>query len=300
MNSRNGLHFYGKSGELIEPYSIDNPPPSDGIIDLIYPVGSIYMSVNSANPSTLFQGTTWEEVQGRFLLGHSSTYKAGATGGEATHTLTTAEIPSHVHTGPSHSHSVTLSSGGSHSHTITIEENGNHVHIATSREDGAHTHSMSHTHGDNFAMNSAGSHTHKFYTLDSGYSANCTRFANGGQARAFGGLENSGKLVQVSGGVQGDSADPAIVSAGSHTHTITGSVSKYSGNTGSNGSHNHQITVMGGGTHSHDASSNSTGSHTHTATVGAGGTGNTGSAGSGNAHNNMPPYLVVYMWKRTA
>ena len=66
------------------------------IFDLIYPVGSIYMNVNSTNPGTLFGGT-WEQIQGRFLLGVSSSYPAGSQGGEATHTLTTSEIPLHNH-----------------------------------------------------------------------------------------------------------------------------------------------------------------------------------------------------------
>lgn len=66
------------------------------IIDIIYPVGSIYMSLNSANPSTLFGGT-WEQVKGRFLVGAGTKYKAGSTGGEATHTLTLNEMPNHAH-----------------------------------------------------------------------------------------------------------------------------------------------------------------------------------------------------------
>ena len=66
------------------------------IFDLIYPVGSIYMSVNSTSPEVLFGGT-WEQVQGRFLLGMSSSYPAGSQGGEATHTLTRNEIPNHGH-----------------------------------------------------------------------------------------------------------------------------------------------------------------------------------------------------------
>lgn len=69
---------------------------SNFILDNVYPVGSIYMSVNASNPGTLFGGT-WEQIQGKFLLGMSSSYPAGSQGGEATHTLTVSEIPSHQH-----------------------------------------------------------------------------------------------------------------------------------------------------------------------------------------------------------
>lgn len=65
--------------------------------DKIYPVGSIYMSVNSINPSELFGGT-WEQLKDRFLLGAGDTYSAGSTAGEAAHTLTVDEIPTHTHT----------------------------------------------------------------------------------------------------------------------------------------------------------------------------------------------------------
>ena len=75
--------------------------------DDIYPVGSIYMSVNSTNPRTLFGGT-WTQLKDRFLLGAGSTYTNGSTGGEASHTLTVNEMPSH-----SHAQYVTVGSGGS-------------------------------------------------------------------------------------------------------------------------------------------------------------------------------------------
>lgn len=68
-----------------------------GVINLIYPVGSIYMSVNSASPATLFGGT-WEQLENRFLLGAGSTYANGAIGGAATVALTVNEMPAHTHT----------------------------------------------------------------------------------------------------------------------------------------------------------------------------------------------------------
>lgn len=66
------------------------------MLDKAYPVGAIYMSVNSTNPQNLFGGT-WVQIKDRFLLAAGTTYKAGATGGEATHTLTADEIPNHQH-----------------------------------------------------------------------------------------------------------------------------------------------------------------------------------------------------------
>ena len=68
---------------------------------LLYPVGSIYMSINSKNPSELFGGT-WERIaKGKTLVGvdESDTdfNTSQKTGGEKTHTLTINEMPSHTH-----------------------------------------------------------------------------------------------------------------------------------------------------------------------------------------------------------
>ena len=62
----------------------------------LYPVGAVYISVNSTSPASLFGGT-WESIGGRFLLGADATYAAGSTGGEETHTLTIDEMPAHRH-----------------------------------------------------------------------------------------------------------------------------------------------------------------------------------------------------------
>ena len=80
-----------------------------------WPVGSIYMSVNSTSPATFFGGT-WERITGRFLLaatdGGSSgaSQAAGNTGGEAAHTLTGGE---------SGQKALTITGGG-HSHTVNV------------------------------------------------------------------------------------------------------------------------------------------------------------------------------------
>lgn len=68
----------------------------DYVLEKTYPVGSIYMSVSDTSPATLFGGT-WEQIKDTFLLSAGDTYTSGDTGGEATHTLTTTEMPSHNH-----------------------------------------------------------------------------------------------------------------------------------------------------------------------------------------------------------
>ena len=62
----------------------------------IYPIGSIYMSVNTLDPSVIFGGT-WVQVKDKFLLASGDTFANGETGGEINHTLTVSETPAHTH-----------------------------------------------------------------------------------------------------------------------------------------------------------------------------------------------------------
>lgn len=91
-------------------------------LDLVYPVGSIYMSVSDTSPQTLFGGT-WEKLQGRFLIGTGTatdnnndtrTLKLNQTGGEYAHTLTSSE------SGQKNLGSITTGTESvAHTHTIT-------------------------------------------------------------------------------------------------------------------------------------------------------------------------------------
>ena len=62
----------------------------------LYPVGAVYISVNSTSPASLFGGE-WQILNDIFLLAAGSYANAGTFGGEATHTLTVNEMPSHTH-----------------------------------------------------------------------------------------------------------------------------------------------------------------------------------------------------------
>lgn len=178
ITSANNNFELDSSGNLTVNSITTNSITGQALANLLYPVGSIYLAVNSTNPSTLFGGT-WEQIQGKFLLGCNSTYSNGSTGGEATHTLTTNEMPSH-------GHSASTNTTGGHRHTFK-----------------------------------------GWWTTTGGGSA---------------------QYACVSRSELSDAAEyGSFATAGDHSHTVT-----------------------------------------------------VNNAGGGTAHNNMPPYLAVYMWKRVS
>lgn len=249
------------------------------LMKLIYPVGSLYWSSNNTNPSQLFGGT-WSQIKDKFILSAGDTYKNNDIGGSATVTLTVNQIPSHTHTGPSHSHSFTpagtVSSHShtmSHTHSFTTSSNGSHNHRALvytgeSRQD------IGNMYGYNTDSSSAGNYwcimgqtsdapwdgsddTSVVNTVNK-KTAGYARYANWGAKR-----NNSYKRE-------------IIEPTGSHTHTGT------TGPASSSKTENTQPTFTG-----------------TAGTTGTSGAGNTGATGSSQPHNNMPPYIVKYCWERT-
>ena len=187
VNLDDTLYGMGISDKVLEGAKSD-------LADVMRPVGSVYVSTDSTNPSELFGGT-WTEIKDKFLLAAGDTYTVGATGGAATVTLTSANIPSHTHT---------LTATGSITSTFT---------------------------------GTAASHTHS-YTLQ-------------GVSSSYNNTYGSSLYLMKSGTTSYTSGSTSITPKGTVTSTFTGSSTS---------------------------------------------TGTTG----GSAHNNMPPYLVVYMWQRTA
>lgn len=178
----------------------------NAIANIIYPVGSIYMSANDVDPSLLFGGE-WEKIEGKFLLSsYGSTYTLGSTGGEANHTLTVDEMPSHTHTQNAHTHKQ-----NEHNHT---QNSHNHTQ-------NAHYHAMT---------------GNKTTGLQSG------SYLRVGAIRSAEGSKNTNSTTATN--------KPTTATNNKATAT----------------------------------NQNATATNQNT--------------GKGYAHNNMPPYLVVHMWKR--
>lgn len=153
----NSISFSGSSGE--------------GVFDLIYPIGSIYMSVNQISPSTLFGGI-WERLSGGFLYGCvneagnstiTGTLTAAATGNTGAATgdtgstiLTISQIPSHQHNIQGHNDSGSTVTWTDKAVTYASNNKGYNAGVRISYQGGGqgHTHTLnSHTHTLN-------SHTH--------------------------------------------------------------------------------------------------------------------------------------------
>ena len=76
------------------------------LLDINYPIGSIYMSLNNADPANILGGKWISISQGRVLLGAGNnisdgtttkSFTVGSTGGKYEHVLTEKEMPPHSH-----------------------------------------------------------------------------------------------------------------------------------------------------------------------------------------------------------
>jgi hypothetical protein len=99
-------------------------------------------------------------------------------------------------------------------------------------------------------------------------------------------------------------AGRVVIGAGSGTDINGETVAFTAGATG--GEYNHTLTVAEMPEHTHTVNTSSASWNNGSATLNApatpyvAGTSNTSSAGSGDKHNNIQPYVVIYAWRRTA
>ena len=314
------------------------------LLNKVYPVGSIYMSVVNVSPAS-FLGGTWQAIeQGRMLMAAGSSWQAGTTGGAAYHTLTVQEMPAHDHSatetaagghthgastgtagahahsgsaleaGPhahnastgtagSHDHASSMGTAGDHSHTGSTNNAGNHAHSGSTDMTGDHQHTGTtgaagaHAHNmnifwfknpgeggacdsgsgqmaiHNFDTSTSGSHTHGFSTSWAGKH-------NHSISTTYGGVHSHSLSINTAGGHY---HSLTISKAGDHTHSVT---------VASNGKHTHNLSIAAAGAHTHSVAIAAAGAHTHAITI--------GKTGSGAAFSILPPYIAVYMWRRTA
>lgn len=202
--------------------------------DTIYPVGSIYLSINNTDPGTLFGGT-WEQIEDSFLLSAGTTYTAGDTGGSAT---------------MAHTHDQVATTSGGPSQTNT---GGTSLSVANMP---AHNHN---------SRSLSGRMVFRKYSTTSGF-------------------------MWLPGG-DSVTSDGIVSRARNHS-----SGSAYLNPSWGSSGYIDLITINA--THTHDTQGSGT-AHTHTLNAHTHSTSAT-TTGPASNNNNMPPYLVVYMWKRIA
>ncbi len=231
------------------------------LLNRVYPVGSIYMSAVNVSPAA-FLGGTWQAIeQGRMLMAAGSSWQAGTTGGAAYHALTVQEMPAH-------DHSATETAAGGHTHGASTASAGAHSHSGSTNNAGDHAHSRG-------SMNITGS-------------------------QAFHGINTSASVLQGDG--NGALYPSAITPGWPKWGTGSGKQGygainfdasrSWTGSTSSNGNHVHSLSISSAGAHTHSVAIAAAGAHTHAITI--------GKTGSGAAFSILPPYIAVYMWRRTA
>lgn len=234
---------------------------TEGVVfDTIYPVGSIYINTTNIDPAPLFGGT-WTRLKDRMLYLADNNVVSGSTGGAASVSYTPA--------GTVGSHTLTTDEIPSHNHSFTGSE------VTSGNQSAGHTHSYTEyyaTTTSSTALSASTSPSHNHGYGSSGWKVDHTH------------ARNSGACLALNGDWAGG--------AGGNTN-----------NNGSSSGHTHS----GANTHTSRNTTDNSANHTHSITA-DGSIGNTG-GGKGHNHgftgtattlNTMPPYLVVYVWQRTA
>ena len=157
------------------PSAADDAVNKGALLNLIYPVGSLYWTSkapnNNGDPNILFGGT-WVQIKDRFILAAGDTYTTvnagndisnGGGGGEATVTLTVNQMPSHNHSGATgiesqgHTHSFNGTTGDDypdHSHSyqiLTLGPSGGYPYQGNSATTSSSTGGASTRHKHNFS-----------------------------------------------------------------------------------------------------------------------------------------------------
>ena len=296
---------------------------------MILAAGTQYTAGTTANPRT--GGGATKSLSVANIPSHTHTFTT-ATAGNHVHTVggTTQSAGSHTH-----SVSGTSASNGNHAHTVSGDtaETGSHTHSVS----GSSASAGNHTHTISVAIAEAGNHSHTRGTMnitgtyDFALDYEATQYRNNFCTGAFVAGSNwidakhyltwthdSGACSWQKMNLDASQTWTGATSlTGSHTHTLTPSLGSAGAHThsisltsGSNGNHKHSISLTssttGAHTHTYSTTSASAGSHTHVIdmTIGQAGnhthTGTTNATGNGTAFDVMNPYIVAYVWRRTA
>lgn len=213
ITSKNNKFSMDNNGNLVVnsiTANTINSNSSSGIIDntticnLIYPVGSIYMSVNATSPQTLFGGT-WQAISGYYLYAGTGGTTAGSNTSDGPSTNTSG--------GPSTNTSGGPSTNASGSTAITIAQMPSHTHIQNAHNHAQHSDTwMNVTPRDSFVGHTSG------FNAQAGVSTYYTA--------------NATATNQNTGGGQG------------HTHTLSSHTHSLNSHTHTLGSHTHSVTPL--------------------------------------------------------
>ncbi len=94
--TKTGRALDAAQGRVLDEKKLNTADFGKKVLECVYPVGAIYLSVAEVSPETLLGGT-WERMEDTFLLAGGQKYEPGSKGGEAEVELTEKQLPKHSH-----------------------------------------------------------------------------------------------------------------------------------------------------------------------------------------------------------